>query len=179
CTGIMSSSAREPLFPPLDRSSGGRKDDSGTTATVCPGPLAKVGTMPLSLSATVLYSTSRWPTTYRNSLSGAHRSIGSFPALRGCLMAAPPLFDLDELLEPIPGPEPAGSPSVFYEIKSKLDEMRREVFNPEELPEDDPDRQRRADWVGLEKLARDTLKNRAKDLRVVNYLVLALVRQHG
>jgi type VI secretion system protein ImpA len=94
-------------------------------------------------------------------------------------MAAPPLFDLDELLEPIPGSDPAGSPSVFYEIKSKLDEMRREVFNPEELPEDDPDRQKRADWVGLEKLARDTLKNRAKDLRVVNYLVLALVRQHG
>jgi type VI secretion system protein ImpA len=94
-------------------------------------------------------------------------------------MPAPPLFDVDELLEPIPGPEPAGSPSVFYEIKAKLDDLRREVLNPEELPEDDPDRHKRADWPGLEKLARDTLRNRAKDLRVVNYLVLALVRQHG
>ncbi len=94
-------------------------------------------------------------------------------------MAAPPPLNLDELLEPIPGPEPAGSSSVFYEIKPKLDELRREVLNPEELPEDHPDRQKRADWAGLERLTRDTLRNRAKDLRVVNYLILALSRQYG
>jgi type VI secretion system protein ImpA len=94
-------------------------------------------------------------------------------------MSAPPLLDLDTLLEPIPGDDPAGSPGAFFELRSQLEEMRREVLNPEDLPEDDPDRRKRADWPGLEKLATETLQKSAKDLRVANYLVLALVRRHG
>jgi type VI secretion system protein ImpA len=94
-------------------------------------------------------------------------------------MAEPPILDLDSLLAPVPGSEPAGSPRVFFELRPQLEEMRREVLNPEDLPEDDPDRSKRADWPGLEKLTCDALQTRAKDLRIANYLVLALVRRRG
>jgi type VI secretion system protein ImpA len=94
-------------------------------------------------------------------------------------MSAPPLFDLDALLEPIPGDAPAGSPGAFFELRPQLEDMRREVANPEDLPEGDPDRQKRADWPGLEKLATEVLRKTAKDLRIASYLVLALVRRHS
>ena len=85
-------------------------------------------------------------------------------------------LDFDTLLARLPGDAPAGSSSVFFEIRPKLEELRRE-FNPADIPgTEDPAKS--ADWVGIEKLTRDTLSTTAKDLRVAGYLIEALVKRY-
>ena len=65
---------------------------------------------------------------------------------------------------------------MFFEIRPKLEELRRE-FNPADIPGTE-DVAKSADWVGIEKLTRDTLSSTAKDLRVAGYLIEALVKRY-
>ena len=65
-------------------------------------------------------------------------------------------LDFDTLLAPIAGSEPAGSSSVYLELRSQLDDLRKEL-NPDDFDKDDPQRPERpqyADWLKVEELAR-------------------------
>jgi type VI secretion system protein ImpA len=95
-------------------------------------------------------------------------------------MASEPFLDLDELLQPIPGDNPAGEP-VSYEIRQELDEDRREV-DPEAFAPDDPmrpDKPKPADWTGIVRKTTDTLRQTTKDLLVSTRLLEALTKLHG
>ena len=95
-------------------------------------------------------------------------------------MPAPPLLDFAELLQPIPGEDPAGAP-VPHEVRHQLEEARKED-NPDDFDENDPMRPaefKKADWPGLTRLARETLRDTSKDLLVAARLTEALVRLHG
>ncbi len=85
-------------------------------------------------------------------------------------------LDFDALLARLPGVEPAGSSSVFFEIRPRLEDLRRE-FNPADIPgTEEPAKS--ADWSGIEKLTREMLAARAKDLRIAGYLTEALVKRY-
>ena len=85
-------------------------------------------------------------------------------------------LDFDALIAPLPGAEPGGSSSVFFEIRPRLEDLRRE-FNPADIPgTEEPAKS--ADWAGIEKLTREMLASRAKDLRIAGYLTEALVKRY-
>jgi type VI secretion system protein ImpA len=89
-------------------------------------------------------------------------------------------LDFDALLAPIAGTEQAGSSSTFAEMRSQLDDLRKEV-NPDDFDADDPmrpDQPKYADWPKVEELTRKALEKDAKDLRLAGYLVEALVHQY-
>jgi type VI secretion system protein ImpA len=89
-------------------------------------------------------------------------------------------LDFDALLAPIGGTEPAGSSSTYLELRSQLDDLRKEV-NPDDFDADDPmrpDQPKFADWSKIEELTRKALERDAKDLRLAGYLVEALVHQY-
>jgi type VI secretion system protein ImpA len=85
-------------------------------------------------------------------------------------------LDLDVLLAPLPGDAPSGSSSVFFEIRPRLEELRREV-TPDTRQFEEQDL-KAPDWAGVEKLTRDSLGSAAKDLRVVGYLIESLVKRY-
>ena len=65
-------------------------------------------------------------------------------------------LDFDALLAPIAGTEQAGSSSTFAEMRSQLDDLRKEV-NPDDFDADDPmrpDQPKYADWPKVEELTR-------------------------
>jgi hypothetical protein len=72
-------------------------------------------------------------------------------------MSSPKLIDVEALLAPIPGDQPAGS-AVPFEIRQQLEEARKEE-DPESFAPDDPMRPqqfKKADWRGIVRLAQDT-----------------------
>jgi type VI secretion system protein ImpA len=96
-------------------------------------------------------------------------------------MASPALVDFEALVAPVPGDLPGGSPRVFMQIRAGLEELRREE-RPEDYGENDPRRPavlKRADWSGIMELARQTLQETSKDIRLAGYFAEALVREHG
>ena len=95
-------------------------------------------------------------------------------------MPAEPLLDLDALLAPIPGDDPAGS-SVPFATREKLEEDRKEI-SPDDYSADDPrrpDQPKRADWPSIARLARETLMATSKDLMVAARLVEAITQTGG
>src|SRR5437868_1302836 len=83
------------------------------------------------------------------------------------IMASPPLLDLDALLAPIPGDDPAGA--VPRAERGELDEARKEHPDP-----DDPESTVAPDWPKVAAQARTALTSRGKDLVVATRLVEAL-----
>ncbi len=95
-------------------------------------------------------------------------------------MATTPLLDFEALLAPVPGDNPAGT-SVPFEIRAKLEEMRKEE-NPEDYEPNDPRRPEKfktADWLGIVRLAQETLTQTSKDMLVAARLTEALVKLNG
>jgi type VI secretion system protein ImpA len=92
-------------------------------------------------------------------------------------MEREPLLNYDELLAPIPGDEPAGPRSTFMEMRPQFEEMRKEV-TAEQAAETNEE-VKNADWRGLERKAKETLTESAKDLRIADYLLEALVKNYG
>jgi type VI secretion system protein ImpA len=95
-------------------------------------------------------------------------------------MSSPSLLDIDALLAPIPGDQPAGS-GIPFEVRHQLEEARKED-DPDSFAPDDPMRPkefRQADWRGIVRLAQETLTQTAKDLLVAARLTEALVKEHG
>jgi type VI secretion system protein ImpA len=86
--------------------------------------------------------------------------------------------EIDALLKPIPGDNPAGASNAWYGIEPILKEMAKEVdpadFDPNDVLR--PKEQKKADWRGIEKETRAALTSKAKDLRLAFYLTLALIK---
>src|SRR5579875_2001867 len=94
------------------------------------------------------------------------------------------MFLPDNLLNPIPGPNPSGEslrytpvskqdPTFFYD---KIKEARREE---EELEQGEWQHEvKKADSALVIKLATDALANRSKDLQIAAWLAEALLRKH-
>lgn len=85
-------------------------------------------------------------------------------------MASAPTLELDRLLAPIPGADPAGSPPPF-DLLHQLDEKRREgdPFGPPKV----------MDWNGIVQLATDALENTTKDVLVAARLTEGITQQVG
>lgn len=95
-------------------------------------------------------------------------------------MPSPQVLDIDALLEPIAGDDPAGN-AVPFGTRKQLDEFRKELL-PESFPADDPMRPEQpkyADWEAIIKLGEETLKDTSKDLLVAARLTEALIRHNG
>jgi len=95
-------------------------------------------------------------------------------------MPSAPILDIETLLAPIAGPNPAGEPLPFL-VRKKLDDSRKEI-NPSAFAPNDPRRPETAqpaDWAGIEELAQETLARTSKDMIVAARLTEALVKCHG
>ncbi len=93
---------------------------------------------------------------------------------------SPAILDFLALVQPISEDEPAGD-SVPFDVRQKLDEMRKEI-NPADFAEDDPLRPAepvRADWQGVIRLCQQTLTEKSKNLLIAARLTEALARVHG
>ncbi|MFB3813502.1 MAG: type VI secretion system protein TssA [Terriglobales bacterium] len=83
----------------------------------------------------------------------------------------------NELLNPIPGPNPGGTNLRYDPIYDKIKEARREE---EDLPQGDSAYEiKRADWPLVIKLCTDALTNKSKDLQIAVWLAEALLRREG
>src|SRR4051812_5667447 len=95
-------------------------------------------------------------------------------------MPSPSIVNVEELLAPIPGDNPAGQ-SLPFAVRQQLEEARKEV-NPDDFDASDPTRPteaRYADWKSIERLAGETLAATSKDLLVAARLTEALAKQYG
>lgn len=82
-----------------------------------------------------------------------------------------------ELLEPIPGDNPAGANLRYEPIYDQIKQARTEELD---APQGDWERERKtADWVLVEKLAGDVLAAKSKDLQVAAWFAEALLKRHG
>ena len=89
----------------------------------------------------------------------------------------PPVVDLDALLAPIPGDNPAGESQQYTGLYDEIREARR---SEDQLDQGDWKREPKvADWAETESLAAEALANRTKDLQVCAWLAEALVKLHG
>ena len=87
------------------------------------------------------------------------------------------VVDLDALLAPIPGDNPAGENVVYSGLYDQIREARRSEDN---LVQGDWKRETKiADWDQVETLATDALTSRTKDLQVCAWLGEALIRKYG
>ena len=83
----------------------------------------------------------------------------------------------EDLLQPIPGPNPGGANLRYDPVYDKLKEARRE---DDDVPQGEWTRPRKvADWPLVIKLASDTLATKSKDLQIAAWLTEALVRQEA
>src|SRR5262245_33166412 len=88
---------------------------------------------------------------------------------------AEPLLPFDELLQPIPGDDPAGE-SVPFALRAELEEARKEV-NPEDFDDRDPLRPtepKKADWPAIIRQVKKALTSTSKDLLLAARLTEAL-----
>ena len=95
-------------------------------------------------------------------------------------MSSPFILDIESLLAPIPGDEPAGS-GVPLPVREELDRDRKEV-NPDDFDAQDPMRPeeaKHADWPRIIDICQEILVESSKDLMIVARLTEALVKLHG
>ena len=89
-------------------------------------------------------------------------------------------LEVEPLLAPIPGKQPAGDTRAYSSrLREQFEELRHED-DPSDF--DDATRPavlKRADWSGVQKLAEEALRGETKDFRVACHLVEALVRLKG
>lgn len=85
--------------------------------------------------------------------------------------------DVETLLAPIPGENPAGESMQYAGLYDEIREARRAEDN---LEQGDWQRESKvADWDEVESLATGALASRTKDLQVCAWLAEALVKRHG
>lgn len=95
-------------------------------------------------------------------------------------MPTSPVIDIEALLQPVPGEDPAGDSHAYsYRIREKLETLRIE-----ERPEDFDDATRpavlkRADWPAVVKITEEALATESKDLRIACHLMEGLLKVHG
>jgi type VI secretion system protein ImpA len=86
--------------------------------------------------------------------------------------SSPPYLDVDALLSPLPGSNPAGP--VPYTERAELEEARKEKEDPEAVGTF-----LKPDWARIAQQAATVLQEKSKDLGVAARLTEALFRQHG
>jgi type VI secretion system protein ImpA len=92
-------------------------------------------------------------------------------------MGSPPTIDVEALLAPIPGSNPAGEYVRHAGPYAAIEEARR---SDDDLPQGEWKRETKtADWPGVIALATDTLKGKSKDLQIAAWLLEALTKRHG
>jgi type VI secretion system protein ImpA len=83
----------------------------------------------------------------------------------------------DDLLNPIPGENPAGADLRYDPLYDKIKEARREDGD---APQGEWERPRKtADWTAVIKLAGEALATRTKDLQLAAWLTEAMLRKEG
>jgi type VI secretion system protein ImpA len=83
----------------------------------------------------------------------------------------------NDLLNPIPGENPAGENLRYAPVFDKIKEARREE---DDLAQGDWARERKvADWPVVIKLTSDTLATKSKDLQLAAWLAEAMLRKEG
>jgi type VI secretion system protein ImpA len=88
-------------------------------------------------------------------------------------VTSPPVLELDALVEPVPGANPAGGP-VPDAVRLDLDEFRKE---PDPL--DPATAGRKPEWAKIVRIASDALAGKSKDLLVAVRLVEAVTKKEG
>ncbi len=92
-------------------------------------------------------------------------------------MATPQTIDVDALLAPIPGDNPAGEPVRYAGPYDAIQEARRA---DDDLDQGEWKRETKsADWLGVIAIATETLAAKSKDLQIAVWLTEALVKRHG
>src|SRR6056297_272025 len=89
-------------------------------------------------------------------------------------------FDIDALLQPIPGDQPGGDPRAYRRgVRTALAELRNP---PRSSNPDDPETghaARTIDWAAILHTAATALREQTKDLRVACHLTEAAMQQWG
>src|SRR5262249_29112275 len=90
--------------------------------------------------------------------------------------STPPVIDLEALLAPIPGANPAGEALIYAETYDLLKDARRaeDVLEQGEWKREI----KTANWPAVIEIATDALATKTKDLQIAAWLVEALVKQH-
>ena len=87
-------------------------------------------------------------------------------------------IDVNELLAPIPGDDPAGSDVSFSDEFDRIREARRS--DDPNLPQGEWQTERKvADWRVAQSLSEDTLLRTSKDLQAAVWLGEAIISRHG
>jgi len=95
-------------------------------------------------------------------------------------MSTPALIDVEALLAPIPGDDPAGK-AVPFATREIFDKARKEI-NPDAFDADDPLRPKdivRADWGLIVEKAQEVLTETTKDMLTAARLTEGLLKLHG
>jgi type VI secretion system protein ImpA len=91
--------------------------------------------------------------------------------------SAPEVIDIEALLAPIPGDNPAGEDQRYSGLYDEIREARRA---DEDLAQGEWKRELKvADWKQVIELATDALATKTKDLQICAWLDEALVKKHG
>jgi type VI secretion system protein ImpA len=92
-------------------------------------------------------------------------------------MATPQVLDVEALLAPIPGANPAGESLRYAGPYDAIQEARR---SEEELAQGEwKHAMKTADWGAVIALATEALATQSKDVQIAAWLTEALVKQHG
>ena len=87
-------------------------------------------------------------------------------------------IDVNELLAPIPGGDPAGSDASFSDQFDRIREARR--ADDPNLPQGDWQTEPKvADWRAAQRLAEEVLTRTSKDLQAAVWLAEAAIHRHG
>src|SRR5712691_7467850 len=109
--------------------------------------------------------------------SSPFSSCASSTSRRPPAQPADPMPVREDLLQPIPGLNPAGTNLRYDPIYDKIKEARREE---EDVEQGEWKRARKvADWPLVIKLASDALTTKSKDLHIAGWLTEGLLKQEG
>ena len=87
------------------------------------------------------------------------------------------MIDLDVILRPIDGENPAGENLRYTPVYDSIQEARREE---DALDRGDWDREvKTADWVEVKRLAVEALTEKTKDIQIAVWLIEALIKTDG
>lgn len=87
-------------------------------------------------------------------------------------------LDLDTLVAPIPGDDPAGSP-VPYIVRAQLEDTRKGTESADALTDESASAARPVDWASMARLTGDILRTTSKDLLVAAQLTEAVTCRDG
>jgi type VI secretion system protein ImpA len=82
-------------------------------------------------------------------------------------------IDIDALLAPVPGDNPAGEDQRYAQVYDEIREARKEIITYD--PEGKPNVEKKADWNKVVALSIDAITQKTKDLQIAVWLTEALL----